>query len=115
MMAWKPLKFRQGLLMLAVVVVLLLTKRAEIPTYGQSACGPTVNAIVCENLNPGNPASEWDVSGAGDANLQGFPTDISVLPGQTQRFKIDTTPAASRWRSIASDTTAARARGKSRQ
>jgi hypothetical protein len=38
------------------------------------------NEIVAENCLEGNPASEWDVSGAGDASIQGFATDISPLP-----------------------------------
>ncbi|MGA8217132.1 MAG: N,N-dimethylformamidase beta subunit family domain-containing protein [Solirubrobacterales bacterium] len=56
-------------------------------------CDPLVqNPIVCENSKPGNPASEWDISGggAGDPNLQGFATDISVNHGETVHFKIDT-------------------------
>ena len=39
----------------------------------QGGCGPTVNAIVCENLNPGNPASEWDISGRRRHHHPGFP------------------------------------------
>src|SRR5438132_8371556 len=42
----------------------------------QAQCGP--NPIVCENQLTGNPKSEWDVSGSGDATIQGFATDISV-------------------------------------
>ena len=51
---------------------------------------PIANEIACENPKPGSPASEWDVSGAGDASIQGFATSISVDPGQTVQFKIDT-------------------------
>ena len=40
------------------------------------------NEIVAENALPGNPASEWDIIGAGDASIQGFATDISVEPGR---------------------------------
>jgi len=47
------------------------------------------NPIPAENLLPGNPASEWDVSGAGDLSIQGFATDISVNKGSTVHFKID--------------------------
>ncbi len=90
MMVWKPLQFRRTLLLVAAVLALFVTKRSEVPTYGQSVCGPTVSPIVCENTNPGNPQSEWDISGSGDPNIQGFATDISVLPGQTQQFKVDT-------------------------
>ena len=48
------------------------------------------NAIVTENAHPGNPPSEWDVTGAGDASIQGFATDISVNRGDTISFKVET-------------------------
>ncbi len=51
---------------------------------------PNSNPIVCENQQPGDPASEWDVSGAGDPTIQGFATEISVDQGETIGFKIDT-------------------------
>ncbi len=51
---------------------------------------PAANAIVCENSKHGNSPSEWDITGAGDANIQGFATDISVNRGETVRFKIAT-------------------------
>jgi hypothetical protein len=54
-------------------------------------CSPAAaNAIACENSKPGNPDSEWDIVGAGDANIQGYATEISVNRGQTVRFKIAT-------------------------
>jgi hypothetical protein len=53
------------------------------------------NAIVTENLLTGNPASEWDINGAGDLSIQGFATEISVNKGQTVHFKINVTDAAS--------------------
>ena len=49
------------------------------------------NPIVAENQLPGNPASQWDISGAGDPGIQGFATDISVNQGQTVSFKIKDT------------------------
>ena len=51
---------------------------------------PNSNPIVCENEPARQPASEWDISGAGDSTIQGFATDISVDQGQTVGFKIDT-------------------------
>ena len=54
----------------------------------QGACPAGSNPIACENQQPGNPASEWDISGAGDPDIQGFATDISVDQGQTVSFKI---------------------------
>ncbi|MEQ1676155.1 MAG: N,N-dimethylformamidase beta subunit family domain-containing protein [Chitinophagaceae bacterium] len=47
------------------------------------------NPILTENGLPGNPASEWDISGAGDLSIQGFATDMSVNTGSTIDFKID--------------------------
>src|SRR5688572_25279006 len=65
------------------------------PAAGQAAAGPcdapVASEIVCENSKPGSPASEWDVSGAGDPNIQGFTTDISVDQGQIVDFKIRST------------------------
>ena len=55
---------------------------------------PVTNPIVCENSLTGNPASEWDVSGAGDASIQGFATRISVNHGETVRFKVKTNATA---------------------
>ncbi len=55
-----------------------------------STCGPNINVIVCENLRPGNPASEWDITGAGDASIQGFTTDISANRDGVVQFKMKT-------------------------
>lgn len=52
------------------------------------------NAIVIENAKTGNPASEWQISGAGDPSIQGFATDISYNKGETARFKIKTSARA---------------------
>jgi len=51
---------------------------------------PVQNPIACENSKPGNPASQWDVSGSGSASIQGFATDISVNLGDRIGFKVDT-------------------------
>ncbi len=70
--------------------------------HGTSAQGPgpcappTSNPVVCENQLAGNPASEWEVSGAGDASIQGFSTDISVNKGSPISFKVDTQAASIR-------------------
>src|SRR4029450_4743887 len=47
-------------------------------------------AVAAENTMPGSPASQWDVSGAGDTSIQGFATDISVNKGGAISFKVDT-------------------------
>jgi Domain of unknown function (DUF4082)/Bacterial Ig-like domain/Bacterial Ig domain/Purple acid Phosphatase, N-terminal domain len=51
---------------------------------------PVTNPVACENTKAGNPASEWDVSGAGSTSIQGFATNISVDQGGTISFKVDT-------------------------
>lgn len=48
------------------------------------------NAIVLENQLTGDPASEWDVAGAGDSSIVGFTSDISYAAGETVEFRIDT-------------------------
>ncbi|WP_229068338.1 DUF4082 domain-containing protein [Actinoplanes sp. DH11] len=53
-------------------------------------CDPGNNPIVCENSKKGTPKGEWDIDGAGDPNLQGFATDISVNAGARVDFKIKT-------------------------
>ena len=57
-------------------------------------CGPGSNPIVCENSKAGTDPSVWDISGAGDADIQGFATQMSVNPGQPVGFKIDTDASA---------------------
>src|SRR5262245_11407452 len=62
---------------------------------GQTATRPfsisiAQNKIVAENALPGNPSTEWDITGAGDPSIQGFATDISFNPGDTANFKVDT-------------------------
>ncbi|HEY5807007.1 MAG TPA: DUF4082 domain-containing protein, partial [Povalibacter sp.] len=53
--------------------------------------GPcAANAITAENCLTGNASSEWDVSGAGDASIQGFATQISVNRGSSVSFKVKT-------------------------
>ncbi len=66
-------------------------------TFTTSAgCGAGANAIVAENCQPGNPASQWDVVGAGDPTIQGFATNISVNRGSVVSFKVNTNANAYR-------------------
>jgi N,N-dimethylformamidase beta subunit-like protein/uncharacterized protein DUF4082/cadherin-like protein/Big-like domain-containing protein/purple acid phosphatase-like protein len=74
-----------------VALVAFLALGPTTPDAEAAPCDPPVaNEIVCENSNTGNPASEWDVEGAGDPAIQGFATDISVDQGQTVHFKVNT-------------------------
>lgn len=63
------------------------------PVEAASGCG-SGNAITCENALAGDPTSDWQVSGAGDATIQGYATSMSVNIGDTVSFKIST-PASS--------------------
>ena len=71
----------------ALLAVVLPVSRAAATG---STCGTGVNPIACENRLPGTAKSVWDVSGAGDPDLQGFTTDISVNAGNSISFKIKT-------------------------
>jgi hypothetical protein len=67
--------------------------------FGLQILGPRItaqasNPIPAENQLPGNPKSEWDINGSGDASIQGFATDISVNKGGTVSFKVTTTAAS---------------------
>src|SRR5688572_31837794 len=59
---------------------------AFIRTAGAASC--LGNPIEVENCKPGNPESEWQITGAGDPGIQGFATDISVNRGETVTFKV---------------------------
>ena len=47
----------------------------------------TTNPIVLENQKHGNPESEWGIDGAGDSNIEGFATDISVNHGTDDQLQ----------------------------
>ncbi len=66
-------------------------------TAPTGACVSPANAVVAENCLPGNAASEWDISGAGDASIQGYAAQFSVNRGTTVQFKVDTNAAAYRF------------------
>ena len=72
-------------LLMALCVALLVGALG--PDRAAAACA---NPVACENQLPGDPPSDWEVTGAGDATIQGFATSMSVDVGQTEYFKIDT-------------------------
>ena len=76
--------------LLAVCLGLAVTVLVPVAARAAPCDPPVTNVIACENSKPGNPASEWDIAGAGSSNIEGFATDISVDQGQTVRFKVDT-------------------------
>jgi hypothetical protein len=82
-------------LALGVAVLFGLGALANQPAFAVAGC--TMNAVACENTQEGTPATEWDdVYGAGDWEIQGYATDISVNVGQTVSFKIDSAAASYR-------------------
>lgn len=79
----------------AILVTAVLTAVTTTPAVSAGdPCGPDGNAIACENSKPGSPPSEWDIWGAGDESIQGYPADISVNAGNKIDFKIDTDASA---------------------
>src|SRR5215470_11082115 len=75
---------------LAVLLSMLSLVNAR-PAAAAGPCGPPVTSVIaCENTLPGDPPSDWQVSGAGDPTIQGFATSMSVNVGQTVFFKINT-------------------------
>ena len=53
------------------------------PSASAAPCDPPVTSeIACENSKPGNPASEWDVSGAGDPQHPGLRDRHQRRPGR---------------------------------
>ncbi|HMF93192.1 MAG TPA: N,N-dimethylformamidase beta subunit family domain-containing protein [Vicinamibacterales bacterium] len=72
---------RAFIVIVTALILMLFDRGASHPIVHAS---PTT--IADENAKPG--ASNWDISGAGDPDIQGFATDISVNVGETVHFKI---------------------------
>lgn len=64
------------------------------PAAAAPCTPPVTNAIACENSLPGTPSSDWEVSGSGDASIQGYGTTMSVNVGGSISFKIKTSVSA---------------------
>ena len=90
------LRLRAAFIVISSLVVLFgLGPRAAAPAAGDPCAAP-VQVIACENTKSGTPRSEWDISGAGDPSIQGFATELSVVPGETLDLKIKTDATAYR-------------------
>lgn len=74
------------LLLVAAVIGLL----GSYSGTANASCSSPANPIEAENCLPGTDPSVWRVTGAGDATIQGFATQMSVNAGSTISFKIDT-------------------------
>src|SRR3954452_2069085 len=91
----RRLKSRRGHRSMAIpagilALGLLLASAAFSRTAQAAAPCPTPVTIACENTQPGNPESQWGVSGSGSSSIQGFATDISVNKGDRVNFKVKT-------------------------
>jgi len=84
-----PRQLRRISIGLGAIVALIALLRPTFDPGLAAQCNP--NPIVCENAQTGSPSTEWDITGSGDATLQGFATDISANKGDTVRFKVTTT------------------------
>ncbi len=60
------------------------------PQLASASCAVPANAIEAENCNLGTDSSVWDITGLGDASIQGYPDSISVNIGSSVNFKIAT-------------------------
>jgi hypothetical protein len=56
----------------------------------QATGASCANPVACENLLPGTPQSQWDVSSTEGTTITGFAAPFSVNIGQTVQFKIQT-------------------------
>ncbi|MGA9860424.1 MAG: DUF4082 domain-containing protein [Solirubrobacteraceae bacterium] len=70
-------------------MTLVVALSAFVGVSRASAAG-CANPVACENQQPGDPPSDWEVSGAGDPTIQGYATSMGVNVGQTVSFKINT-------------------------
>ncbi|MEU5805971.1 DUF4082 domain-containing protein [Streptomyces sp. NPDC047718] len=71
-----------------VVAALMVTVLPPSAVAGAAdPCGPTTNAIVCENSKPGTPMSDW-FSPSAYGDIKGFSAQMSVQAGDTVQFKV---------------------------
>ena len=90
-----------GLLTALADISGILSSGASGTTVGPPTnCTPSMNAIQCENAQPGTPIADSPMSipytSTGDPTIQGFATEMSVNVGDTVDFKVDA-PTISSW------------------
>ena len=89
-MTWMRGRHLAAVLVLVLTGMFLAVLSVAPPSAAADPCGSGGNPVACENSKPGTPESEWEITGAGDSDIQGFSTDISVNAGSMIGFKIDT-------------------------
>ena len=72
--------------------LMLLVLFAACPAGQMLRAQSCANPVACENQLPGD--TNWQISGSGASDIQGFATDISVNVGEVIFFKINTTAAS---------------------
>ncbi|MGZ4989213.1 MAG: DUF4082 domain-containing protein [Methylobacter sp.] len=72
------------------IILWLLVSTLFFSSHAWASCSVPGNAIEAENCLAGTPKITWDITGSGDATIQGFADNISVNVGQTINFKIKT-------------------------
>ena len=86
--------------LLSAVLDLGGVARAGTTVGPPTGCTPQMNAVQCENAQPGTPVVDSPMSisytSTGDPTIQGFSTAMSVDVGQTVSFKVDA-PTVSAW------------------
>jgi hypothetical protein len=80
--------------LIGALVAAGLTVVLSAPASAAPCDAPVVSPVACENTKTGNPESEWGITGAGSASIQGFATQMSVNVGETEGFKIDSPATA---------------------
>ena len=83
--------FNRSTSLVRLSCMLIMVAHARTAT---GSCASPANPIEAENCLAGNPASQWDISGAGDSTIQGFATDISVNAARRSRSRSTPTPPA---------------------
>jgi hypothetical protein len=76
-------------LTVTLAAILLAFAIAPAASRADACTAPVTNPVACENTKAGAPYESWQIDGAGDDALQGFPTQMSVTPGSTVNFKIN--------------------------
>jgi hypothetical protein len=75
-------------LYLIVAGALVVLAGAPAASHAAACTPPVTNQVACENTQLGADPSTWQVAGAGDPNIQGYATQMSVNKGETISFKI---------------------------
>lgn len=77
----------------AAVVMVAAVAAPQAASADTGPCGPSSNAVVCENSQPGTPLSNWYSPGGSFGDIEGFATASSVPLGGTINFSVNSAVA----------------------